>query len=250
MLDRSPDPDTMAPGPALGASPVGPPIPFSTRPASSSNGTAGSSTTTGLSGTTQRYDDGTAVTEATESLAAKRGDGLDGTLQAIWRRVQLGDEEWISQQNYSYLGRRLPPAILLLNQPGLPPDVPAGLQPTERREVTATQFGKGDSEDEGTGSPLMGLVQTNSDVAGASVKASAMARVFGNGWQHDPRRLGALAEIFVRATGRVARVPLVDIGPGEHAPSNAEIDLTLAVDRFLGTQGKATVEYRILVPAT
>jgi hypothetical protein len=46
----------------------------------------------------------------------------------------------------------------------------------------------------------------------------------------------------------MVRVPLVDVGPGENAPSHAEVDLTLASDQFLGTSGLATVQYRILVP--
>ncbi len=46
----------------------------------------------------------------------------------------------------------------------------------------------------------------------------------------------------------MVRVPLVDIGPGENAASHAEVDLTLGCDKFLMTQGKATVQYRLLVP--
>ena len=94
----------------------------------------------------------------------------------------------------------------------------------------------------------MGTVQTNSDVVGGSVKVSVMAEVFGANWRHDDRRLRALIEVFFDRSRRVVRVPLVDIGPGENAPSHAEVDLTLACDKFLVTQGKATVQYRLLVP--
>jgi len=38
----------------------------------------------------------------------------------------------------------------------------------------ATTFGKNDTIDEGTGSELLGIVQTNSDVFGASVRGSIL----------------------------------------------------------------------------
>ena len=93
-----------------------------------------------------------------------------------------------------------------------------------------------------------GTVQTNSDVVGASVKISVIAAVFGANWRHDPKRLDALIEIYFKKSRRMVRVPLVDIGPSESAPSHAEVDLTLACDQFLGTDGLAIVDYRLLVP--
>jgi hypothetical protein len=235
--------------PAPGAKPVGPPQPFHTDPANSHNQTAGSSTTTGLRGTTQKFDDGTVVTDAKEDLTAKRADGLDGSLVGHWRRVQKGNTYAIRQQNYSYRNRELPDGRLFENLAEIPSAVPEGFTATAIKIVKATQFGKGDKQDEGTGSPLMGLIQTNSEVVGASVKISVMATVFGD-WKHNEKRLRALIEVYNPASKRMVRVPLVDLGPGEHAPSGAEVDLTSACDQFLKTQGKATVHYRILVPTT
>jgi hypothetical protein len=115
--------------------------------------------------------------------------------------------------------------------------------------VKATQFWKNDREDEGTGSPLMGLIQTNSEVFGASVKISVMANIFGSDWRNNEKRLRAMIEIYFAGKKRMVRVPLVDLGPGENAPSHAEVDLTWACDQFLGTRGGATVRYRMLVPS-
>jgi len=92
----------------------------------------------------------------------------------------------------------------------------------------------------------MGLIQTNSEVFGASVKTSIMKSLFGPHWHQNGKRLMALAEIYFKDTKRVARVPLVDIGPGESI--KAEVDLTWASDQFLGTNGQASVRYRVLIP--
>ena len=232
--------------PALGANPVGSAVPFTTNPAHSGNEN-GNSETSGLSGTTQKFDDGTVVTDATEQLKAKRTDGLDGSLLAHWRRVQKENTFTIRQENYSYAGRILPDGTLFLDSGGLPSSAPDGFTATAPRTVIATQFGKGDKEDEGTGSPTMGTVQTNSDVVGGSVKISIMVQAFGANWRHDDRRLKALIEVFFDRSKRMVRVPLVDIGPGENAPSHAEVD-PLGCDKFLMTQGRATVQYRLLFP--
>jgi hypothetical protein len=235
--------------PAPGAKPVGPPEPFHTAPANSHN-SAGSSTTTGLRGTTQKFDDGTLVTEAKEELTARRADGLDSSVVGNWRRVQKGSVYAIRQENYSYRNRQLPDGSLFEHLAEMPSAVPAGFSATAIKIVTATQFGKGDKEDEGTGSPQMGLIQTNSEVVGASVKISIMSTVFAPDWKHNEKRFRALIEVYNPDSKRMVRVPLVDLGPGEHAASGAEVDLTLACDQFLKTQGKATVHYRILVPIT
>ena len=123
---------------------------------------------------------------------------------------------------------------------GISSAVPAGFTATAIKTVRATQFGKGDREDEGTGSPTMGTVQTNSDVVGASVKISVMAAVFGANWRHDPKRFDALIEIYFKKSRRMVRVPLVDIGPAESAPSRIRlfelirrVDLHIQLDRLL-----------------
>jgi hypothetical protein len=232
---------------ALDASAVGHPEPFSTKPSLSSN-ERGHSKTKGLQGTLQRFDDGSVVIEATEALSAVRTDGLDGTLTAFCRRVQNGNIITVQQKNYSYKDRALPDSTLFLKINSIPDDVPAGFRGTSVRTVKSTQFGKNDTQDEGTGSPLMGLIQTNSEVFGGSVKISVMESIFGTNWRTNAKRLGAMIEIFFPDKKRMVRVPLVDIGPSETAPSHAEVDLTWACDQFLRTDGGAKVRYRMLVP--
>ena len=234
--------------PAPGAQPVGQAEPFHTKAASAGDAN-GSSTTSGLLGTAQTFDDGTIVIDATEQLTAIRNDdGLNASLTGRWRRVQKGSTFAIRQENYSYNGRQLPNGFLFQNVDGIPATVPAGFTASAVKTVKATQFGKGDSQDEGTGSPTMGTIQTNSDVVGGSVKKSIMRQAFGDDWKHNPKRLRSLIEVYFKHTRKLVRVPLVDIGPGEQAPSHAEVDLTLACDQFLGTQGLATVDYRLLIP--
>ena len=241
---------SLAAGPSaapLFASPVGSPQPFSTKPSASGNN-RGSSTTTGLKGTIQKFDDASVVTEATEDLTATRTDGLHSSLAASCRRVTQGNATVVHQLNYSYKQRTLSDSTLLTNVNNLSLAIPPGFQPTQARDVKATQFGKNDREDEGTGSPDMGLIQTNSEVFGSSVKVSVMAQIFGPAWRTNSKRLGAMIDVFFPGKKCMIRVPLVDVGPGELAPSHAEVDLTWASDQFLGTRGGATVSYRILVP--
>jgi len=234
---------------ATGAQPVGQPQPFETAPSPSGN-EHGSSLTSGLKGTKQEFSDGSSIIEASEALRAERAGGFSGTLTAFQRRVEKMGVITIEQRNYSYAKRQLPLSTAWRQLPALPATIPEGFTATEIRPVVASQFGKNDREDEGTGSPLMGLIQTNSEVFGASIKASAMARVFGPSWQTSPKRLDALIEILFPRLQRVVRVPLVDIGPHEDTPSRRypEVDLTWACDQFLGTGGHADVEYRVLLP--
>ncbi len=237
-----------SPSALLFASPIGDPQPFSTKPSNSSN-QRGSSTTKGLKGTSQKFDDGSVVTEANEDLTAIRTDGLNSSLTASCRRVQQGNTTIVHQVSYSYKQRALSDSTLVTNVDDLSLPVPAGFQPTPAKTVKATQFGKNDRQDEGTGSPDMGLIQTNSEVFGGSVKVSVMVKTFGTNWRSNSKRLGAMIDVFFPGKKRLIRVPLVDVGPGESAPSHAEVDLTWASDQFLGTQGGATVRYQILVPS-
>jgi hypothetical protein len=237
-------------GPAaarLLASPVGNPQPFSTKPSASGNA-GGRSTTTGLKGTTQKFDDGSVVIEATEDLTAARTGGFDSSLTASCRRITQGNTTIVHQVNYSYKQRVLSDSTLVTNVTGLSLAIPAGFQPTAVRTVKATQFGKNDHKDEGTGSPDMGLIQTNSEVFGGSVKVSVMVQIFGANWRNNSKRLSAMIDVLFPDRKCMVRVPLVDVGPGEDALSHAEVDLTWASDQFLGTQGGATVRYQILVP--
>ena len=227
------------------AAPLAAPATFTTKPSISGN-ERGTSKTKGLNGTEQSLPDGTIVIEATEALAATRTDGLDGTLTAFQRRVEKEGAVTVEQKNYSYRQRKLPDALLLRQTGGFPADVPAGFTATAVRSVVASQFGKNDTQDEGTGSPLMGLIQTNSEVFGASIKKSAMVRAFGPNWSTSEKRLRALLEVFFPSKRRLVRVPLVDVGPGETI--RAEVDLTWSCDQFLGTDGQADVVYRALIP--
>lgn len=227
--------------------PVGDPVPFSTAPSASGNA-YGHSKTKGLTGTLQKFDDGSVVVDATEALSASRTDGLNATLTAACRRVKRGDVTTVQQTGYSYRNRVLPISTLMENVTGIPADVPDNFQSTPVRGGRASQSGKNDHEDEGTGSPIMGLIQTNSEVFGASVKMSIMAQLFGDNWRNDIRRMGALIDVYFGDTKRMVRVPLVDLGPAEAV--KAEVDLTWACDQFLGTQGQADVVYRVLLPTS
>jgi hypothetical protein len=42
----------------------------------------------------------------------------------------------------------------------------------------------------------MGLIQTNSEIFGASVKVSVMKGIFGSHWQKNDKRLAAMIEVF------------------------------------------------------
>jgi hypothetical protein len=239
------EPHPMGPaGRGAAANPVGPPKPFSTRPSISGNA-KGSSKTKGLHGTEQKFDDGSDVIEATEAMSAKRTDGLNATLTGSCRRVQKANQVIVEQDNYSYANRHLQDSTLFLNIGGIPTAAPAGFKATAVTSSKASQFGKNDTEDEGTGSPIMGLIQTNSEVFGASVKASIMKKTFGANWRTNQKRLTSFIEVFHPRTKRMIRVPLVDIGPGERI--KAEVDLTWASDQFLKTEGAAEVDYRLLV---
>jgi hypothetical protein len=229
-----------------GAKPVGNPEPFTTKRSASSH-KRGHSTTTGLKGTLQKFDDGSTIIEATEALTAFRKDGLDATLTASCRRVQKGNTIAVQQDNYSYGDRQLPDSTLFLKVNDIPSETPAGFQATPVKAGVASQFGKNDKQDEGTGSPDMGLIQTNSEVFGASVKVSIMRKIFGKAWRKNEKRLAAMIDVYFDDKNRMVRVPLVDVGPAED--KTAEVDLTWACDQFLGTRGQADVEYRVLVPS-
>ena len=146
----------------------------------------------------------------------------------------------MQQGQYCWLSRELPNAVLVENFSGFPSDV-------QVVGAKATQFGKKDSQDEGTGSELLKVVQTNSDVFGASLKLSRLVATFGAPLSKSAQLLNAYVEIFNpdSRSRRFARVPIVDVGPGENQP--AEIDLTLALDQFLKTDGSAHVLFRIVV---
>jgi hypothetical protein len=197
-----------------------------------------SSNTTGLNGTETSFNDGSIVIDAQETLSAVRGPRDFGSRIVTHHRVTQGNVQTVRQAEYCWLERQLPDAVLVSNFQGFPSDV-------EAVNAKATQFGKNDTEDEGTGSELLKVVQTNSDVFGASLKMSRLVATFGSGLGASAPLLAAMVEIFNPASGMFARVPIVDVGPAEHL--TAEIDLTLALDQFLKTGGSAQVQFRIVV---
>ena len=94
----------------------------------------------------------------------------------------------------------------------------------------ATQFEKHDSEDDGTGSEFLKVVQTNSDVFGVSLKRSRLVATFGSDLGNSAQLLSAAVEIFNPASRRFARVPILDVEPAERL--EAVIDLTFALVQF------------------
>lgn len=199
-----------------------------------------SSNTTGLRGRETSFSDGTIIIDAQETLSAIRGPKNFGTKIVQQRRVRRGNIQTVQQGQYCWLSRELPNAVLVEDFSGFPADV-------QVVGAKATQFGKKDSQDEGTGSELLKVVQTNSDVFGASLKVSRLVATFGAPLSKSTQLLNAYVEIFNpdSQSRRFARVPIVDVGPGENQP--AEIDLTLALDQFLKTDGSAHVLFRIVV---
>jgi hypothetical protein len=199
-----------------------------------------SSSTTGLNGRETSFSDGTVIIDAQETLSAVRGAKNFGTKIVEQRRIRQGNIQTVHQGQYCWLNRDLADALLVENFSGFPSDV-------QVVGAKATQFGKKDTQDEGTGSELLKVVQTNSDVFGASLKLSRLVATFGAPLSKSTQLLNACVEIFNpdSQSRRFARVPIVDVGPGENQP--AEIDLTLALDQFLKTDGSAHVVFRVVV---
>lgn len=196
-----------------------------------------SSHTTGLKGTATTFADGTVVKDGKETLTAVRGGNL-GPKEVRQVRTKKGDVERVQQASYCWQERQLSDAILVQNFAGFP----AG---TKFVTGKATEFGKHDPTDEGTGSELLKVVQTNSEVFGCSLKQSILAAAFGVPLGSKPDLLRAQVEIFNPAKKTFARVPIVDVGPAERL--EAVIDLTFRLDKFLGTDGSAKVQFRIVV---
>jgi hypothetical protein len=234
---QAPRPPAPAPAAEHG-NPVGAPSPFHLSPGyahDKEDPAKGWARTTGLKGATQGYSDNSSIMTCEETLTAKRRTKTYGPITAKQTRIIRGNEQQITQSGYCYDGRQLPGAVFLKNHPGLTGEgVIRGY---------STRFGKSDDADEGTGSEAFGIVQTASEVCGCSVKKSILTSWFGPGYASDPARLTALVEIYFTRNGRYARVPLVDIGPGENV--SAKIDLTWAVDQFLGTDG-GDLDYDVL----
>jgi hypothetical protein len=223
-----------------------PPTPTSVKPFHTEKGYAyykdGSSSdqskTSGLDGRETTFEDGTVVIEASETIESYRNGNHGGPKTAWQRRVKKGNATSIEQTGYTYMDRALPAATLIESHEGL------GNGNDVYQEV-ATCFGKKDDQDGGTGSEFYKVVQTCSDVWGCSVTKKINKQWFGENYGSNPDRLTAMVEVYFPQKKRYAKVPLIDVGPGETAPSGAKIDLSVALDGFLGTDGKADVEFRL-----
>lgn len=204
---------------------------FSTPPASSQTANKkGSSQTTGLQGTKTTNGKDSYVVEAVEKVKAKRDNKPLGEKTIAQRRVAKNGVISVEQADYCWKNRKLPSVVLLENFAGFPTG-------TEIFKGKATYFGKFDNMDEGTGSPLWGTVQTNSSVFGVSLKRQHLldeglaVEDENKILRPTPKGLAAMVEVYFPATKRLARLPLVDVGPGPTI--NAVIDLTVAATAFL-----------------
>jgi hypothetical protein len=208
---------------------------FKTPPAESQtkDGSGGSSTT-GLDGAISQAASGETVIDATETLTAFREQhGLGPARRVRQVRTSSNGVTTVEQPDYCWGRRMLPNAELVDSHPGFGSD-PAIFK------GKATFFGKSDTEDEGTGTPAFGTVQTNSSVFGVSLKrAHLLAEGLvtegpGNVLQPTEKGLRAIVEVFFPQTGRLARLPLVDVGPGTTGPAKTAIaDITVAATAFL-----------------
>lgn len=194
----------------------------------------GGSTTTGLSGKIFEPAPGDQIIDAEETMTAFRdGASLGAPRSARQVRRRHGGSVVIEQPDYCWGKRSLPNAELVDSHPGFGSDgaVFSG---------KATFFGKSDTEDEGTGTGAFGTVQTNSSVFGISLKrarllSEALVTQDAHHVLHPTEKgLRAIVEVFFPSSGRLVRLPLVDVGPGTTGPAKTAIaDLTVAATAFL-----------------
>lgn len=227
--------------PAPGSTPVGNPVQWHTEKGyakDKANPGKGWAKTSGITGTSQRYSDGSVVMKGSEILDAVRAGITFPTITTEQKRYIKDGVHHIVQGAYCRSGRQLPDATFMDHYPGISGET--GWVPGY-----STQFGKSDDQDEGTGSETFGITQTSSEVCGCSVKASILVAWFGAHYATNPARLTAMVEVYYPVTRRYVKVPLTDVGPSEHV--KAKIDLTYAVDGFLGTDGGDDVYFRLII---
>jgi len=176
------------------------------------------------------------IIDATETLTAFRDGNSLGAPRTV-RQVRTAKDGTtvVEQPDYGWSKRTLPNAELVEHSDGFS-------QSSGVFKGKATFFGKSDTEDEGTGSPAIGLVQTDSSVFGVSLKRAhlisvGLATEDSKHVLHPTQKgLRATVEVFFPKTGRLARLPLVDVGPGTTGPAKTAIaDLTVAAAAFLQT---------------
>jgi hypothetical protein len=192
---------------------------------------AGGSDTTGLQGHVLRPDEDTEVVVATEELTAKRENKSFGprTVRQVRTTNLKTGQTTISQADYCWGDRSLPDAVIFTDHPGF--EEADGVEKGE-----ASYFGKYDPTDEGTGSPLFGIVQTNSSIFAVSLPKPLLikygiARQQGNSLVKTAKSHTAMVEIYYPAKRRLLRAPIVDVGPKEGL--NRPADLSVAAAAFL-----------------
>ncbi len=213
----------------------GPSIEVFTRPGARSANQGGGSTTSGLNGHVYQPQPNLQIVEAEEILTATREGkslGPPRTARQVRTVDLLGKSTRIAQAGYCWSERQLPDAVIFLDHPGFETD--AGVLKGE-----ASYFGKFDSTDEGTGTPIFGRVQTNSSVFGVSLPESlllrwGLAERKGRSLCRTENSYGAQVEIYFGRLRRLARVPIVDVGPQERLRRPA--DLSVAAAAFLQDQ--------------
>jgi hypothetical protein len=208
---------------------------FKTPPAKSAtkDGKSGS-TTTGLQGKIYEPAPGVKVIDATETLTAFRNRHALGPPRTVRQvRTAKAGTSVIEQPDYCWGKRTLPSAELVENHAGFG-------QGSGIFEGKATYFGKSDTEDEGTGAPAFGTVQTDSSVFGIALKkarliSEGLATEDANRVLHPTEKgLRAIVEVYFPDTSRLVRLPLVDVGPGTTGPAKTAVaDLTVAATAFL-----------------
>ncbi|MEP6956958.1 MAG: N-acetylmuramoyl-L-alanine amidase, partial [Chthoniobacterales bacterium] len=210
---------------------LGAPVEDFARPAATSRTSdgRGGSTTTGLHGEVYQPQPNLQVIMAEENLTAKRDGKSLGTSRAVQQlRVLnlLGKSTSVEQPDYCWSGRKLPGAALFLDHPGFAPDA-------EVIKGEASYFGKFDTTDEGTGTPVFGLVQTNSSVFGVSLPESllvrfGLARKDGKFLRKTDKSDTALVEIYFPRLKRMVRAASVDVGPHPRLKRPAELSVAAA----------------------
>lgn len=218
---------------------------FRTAPASSSTRDGrGRSSTSGLSGL-QRESADVVVVQAEEKLEAMREGRPLGRRNARQSRETRDGVTNVRQEGYAW-GQRvrpvLPDAVLMDDSEGF-----ESRAATWKGEVS--YFGKFDPEDEGTGSPVFGTVQTNSSLFGISLPKPVLLEfglvvMEGRELRATPKGLSALIEVYVPSARRLVRLPLVDVGPAPRLRRPA--DLTVAAAAWLAEADESAARgYRL-----
>lgn len=191
-----------------------------------------------------RTSDGSGTSSTSGLVGTQQGDSLDGVEQIeatregrslgparFVRQVRIAapDKIRVHQSDYAWGQRPLPDATLFLDHDGFgrSGDIIKG---------EASYFGKYDTQDEGTGSPAFGTIQTNSSAFGLALPKDfllerGLAEGGGDDFHATAKGLQAMVEVYYPSKRRLVRVPIVDIGPGKK--TKRPTDLTVAAAAFL-----------------